>query len=72
MAQQTRYSNDVPEDVIVEEELSEAISVRLTPGVLRQLRHRARSVGIGPSTLARMWILEHLADSEGGTARQVR
>lgn len=71
MEQQTRYSSDVPEDVIVEEELSEGISVRLTPGMLRQLRYRARSVGIGPSTLARMWIVEHLKESEGSPARQV-
>lgn len=71
MAEQTRYRSDVPEDVIVEEELSEGISVRLTPGMLRQLRHRARSVGIGPSTLARMWIVEHLKEPEGSSARQV-
>ena len=71
MEQQTRYRSEVPDDVIVEEELSEGISVRLTPGMLRQLRERARSVGIGPSTLARMWIVENLKEPEGRPVRQV-
>lgn len=42
--------------------LSEGITVRLDPEALRKLRERAHAQGIGPSTLARMWILEHLRD----------
>jgi predicted DNA binding CopG/RHH family protein len=37
-----------------------AITVRLEPDMLRALTKEARERGIGPSTLARMWILEHL------------
>lgn len=71
MAQPTRYAEDIAEVDFLDEELSEGISVRLTPSVLRQLRYRAKSMGIGPSTLARMWILERLSESEGSPARQV-
>ena len=72
MDQQTLFSDDTLDGTLVEEELSEGISVRLTPGVLRQLRTRARSIGVGPSTLARMWILENLKESEGSPAQQIR
>jgi len=41
-------------------QLSEGITVRLDPETLRQLRERAHALGIGPTTLVRMWILEHL------------
>jgi CopG antitoxin of type II toxin-antitoxin system len=41
-------------------QLSEGITVRLDPETLSQLRERAHALGIGPTTLARMWILEHL------------
>lgn len=40
--------------------LSEGITIRLDRGTLDQLRSRAREKGIGPTTLARMWILERL------------
>jgi predicted DNA binding CopG/RHH family protein len=36
------------------------ITVRLEPDMLSALTKEARERGIGPSTLARMWILEHL------------
>jgi hypothetical protein len=52
-------------DVLVEDNLSTGITVRLTPALLRQLRTRAKRKGVGPSTLARMWILEHLRETEG-------
>ena len=51
------------QDVRVEPNLSEGITVRLTPALLGQLRRAARAKGIGPSTLARMWILEHLREA---------
>lgn len=47
--------------------LSEGITIRLDPETLLRLRLRARESGIGPTTLARMWILERLREAEGGT-----
>ena len=43
--------------------LSQGITVRLDPETLQALRHRAKEMGVGPTTLARMWILEHLRAS---------
>lgn len=40
--------------------LSEGITIRLDPDTLNSLREQAKAKGIGPTTLARMWILEHL------------
>ena len=40
--------------------LSEGITIRLDPETLAELRARAREQGIGPTTLSRMWILQHL------------
>jgi len=40
--------------------LSEPLTVRLDPETLTELRARAKAKGIGPTTLARMWLLEHL------------
>jgi predicted DNA binding CopG/RHH family protein len=40
--------------------LSEALSIRLDTKTLDDLRKQAAKKGIGPTTLARMWILEHL------------
>lgn len=40
--------------------LSEGITVRLDPETLATLRARAKEKGLGPTQLARMWILEHL------------
>jgi hypothetical protein len=42
--------------------LSEGITIRFDPVTLAELRSRANEQGIGPTTLARMWILEHLRD----------
>lgn len=41
-------------------QLSEGITIRLDPQTLTELRFLANERGIGPTTLARMWILEHL------------
>jgi predicted DNA binding CopG/RHH family protein len=43
--------------------LSEGITIRLDPETLRRLRAQAHDKGIGPTTLARMWILERLRES---------
>jgi predicted DNA binding CopG/RHH family protein len=40
--------------------LTEGITVRLDPQTLGELRRRAGERGIGPTTLARMWIIEKL------------
>jgi hypothetical protein len=44
--------------------LSEGITIRLDKETLRQLRERAHATGVGPTTLARMWVLEHLRGGE--------
>ena len=40
--------------------LSQGITIRLDADTLTQLRSQARRKGVGPTTLARMWILEHI------------
>jgi predicted DNA binding CopG/RHH family protein len=40
--------------------LTEGITIRFDPETLTKLREQAKKRGIGPTTLARMWILEHL------------
>lgn len=40
--------------------LSEGITIRFDPETLAELRKQARQKGMGPTTLARMWILEQL------------
>lgn len=45
--------------------LSEGLHIRLDPGSLAQLRTVAHEKGVGPTTLARMWILEHLKHEPG-------
>jgi len=52
-------------------QLSEGITIRLDPQTLAELRFLANERGIGPTTLARMWILEHLR-KEPASAGQAR
>lgn len=40
--------------------LSEGITIRFDQITLNKLRKLAHDKGLGPTTLARMWILEHL------------
>ncbi|MBI2303640.1 MAG: hypothetical protein HYU86_02700 [Chloroflexi bacterium] len=47
--------------------LSEGLNIRLDKETLAMLRAKAHEQGIGPTTLVRMWILEHLRQ-EGKTA----
>src|SRR5438093_13715089 len=42
--------------------LSEGITIRFDTQTLNELRTRAQEKGIGPTTLARMWVLERLRD----------
>lgn len=44
----------------VKKPLDKVIPVRLPADKWEQIREEARELGVGPTTLARMWILEHL------------
>jgi hypothetical protein len=44
----------------VRKPLDKVIPVRLFADKWEQIREEARELGVGPTTLARMWILEHL------------
>jgi hypothetical protein len=52
--------------------LSEAITVRLDPETLTELRVRAHEKGVGPTTLARMWILERLREGRPAPSSERR
>ena len=41
-------------------DLSEGLNIRLDKETLASIRTKAQEQGIGPTTLVRMWILEHL------------
>lgn len=47
-------------DLKVKQPLDKVIPVRLSSDGWAALRREAAEVGVGPSTLARMWILERL------------
>ncbi len=40
--------------------IKRGLTIKLSEQTIEQLRELAQEKGIGPSTLARMWILEHL------------
>jgi len=46
--------------VRVKKPLDRVIPVRLPADKWEQIREEARELGVGPTTLARMWILERL------------
>lgn len=46
--------------VKVAKNLSEGITIRLDSNTLNNLRLKAQKKGIGPTTLARMWIMENV------------
>jgi hypothetical protein len=52
-----------PVEVRFARNLSEGLTVRFDTETLGKLREQARQKGIGPTTLARMWILERLQQS---------
>src|SRR5579859_3686304 len=55
------YSEPVEEEVeFVPARRTKAMAVRLEAETYAALEKRARALGVGPSTLTRMWILEHL------------
>jgi predicted DNA binding CopG/RHH family protein len=65
----TEYEDQFrPVKVRFAERLSEGITIRFDPQTLAALRERAREKGVGPTTLARMWILEHLRGGREASA----
>jgi hypothetical protein len=42
--------------------IKRGLTVKLSEDTISQLRQLASEQGVGPSTLARMWILEHLRE----------
>ena len=46
--------------VEIKKPLDKVIPVRLSADKWEEIRREARELGIGPTTLARMWILERL------------
>ncbi len=61
-----------PVRVRVAKKLSEPIAVRLDTETLKVLRERARQLGIGPTTLIRMWVLERLREENKSTTQGVQ
>jgi predicted DNA binding CopG/RHH family protein len=49
--------------------LSEELNIRLDKETLATLRIKAHQQGIGPTTLARMWIIDHLRELEKSETR---
>jgi hypothetical protein len=47
-------------EVEVKRPLDKVIPVRLPSEKWEELRHEARELGVGPTTLARVWMLEKL------------
>ena len=52
--------SDEVAQVEVKKPLDKVIPVRLSTEKWEELRQEAQELGVGPTTLARMWILEHL------------
>ena len=50
------------EAVVVRKPLSSVFSIRLDPEAVKQLRDMASAMGVGPTTMARMLILQGLRD----------
>jgi hypothetical protein len=44
--------------------LTDGLTIRLYPVTLEKLREEARATGMGPTTLVRMWVMEHLGQSQ--------
>jgi len=55
--------DDVVVQMEVKKPLDKVIPIRLSADKWEELRKEAKEMGIGPTTLARMWILERLRQS---------
>lgn len=45
-----------------------SLTIRFNPEDIQRIREQANQQGVGPTTLARMWILERLRRGHGKTA----
>lgn len=57
-------------DVKFSKDLTENLTVRLSASALALLRREASQKGVGPSTLARMWIVAHLRHSQESASHE--
>ncbi len=55
-----------PVEVTVGGELAERLTIRLDQDDRTELNRRARDIGVGPSTLVRMWVKERLKQGASG------
>lgn len=61
----TDYLDELkPVKVRFAKNLSEGMTIRLDSQTLKALREQAKEKGVGPSTLARMWVLAHLRNEQ--------
>jgi predicted DNA binding CopG/RHH family protein len=61
------YQDDLqPVAVRLDKGVPEGITIRFNSKTLETLRHTASRMGIGPTTLIRMWVLERLERTQAG------
>ncbi|MFN8478776.1 MAG: CopG family antitoxin [Kouleothrix sp.] len=53
-----------PPQFVSKKKQSQGITVRFEPETLAELRAYAQEKGIGPTTLMRIWVLEHLKQAK--------
>jgi CopG antitoxin of type II toxin-antitoxin system len=64
----THSPEDYPEEFVEAEVrfsrplIKRGLTIKLSEDTIRDLREIAQQKGIGPSTLVRMWVLEHLRE----------
>ena len=59
-----------PAEISVGQELAERLTIRLDKADRELLVKEARANGVGPSTLARMWLKERLREETKSSARR--
>lgn len=68
----THDTTDFPDEfepvaVSIGGELAERVTIRLDGADRAELDRRARAIGVGPSTLVRMWVKERLSQGASGS-----
>jgi hypothetical protein len=58
-----------PVEIIGGQELAERLTLRLDHADRQELARRAKAMGVGPSTLARVWLKERLRQEAEADAR---
>ena len=61
-----RDTDEVVEPLTIRQSLDKVVPVRLSAEQWTQLRAAAGKIGVGPSTLVRMWALEKLREEGSG------